>query len=409
MDILSLFLLILVFFGPLFIIILYFLKIFLKFPSIFLSQLFIADIFTLLWSLAGIPVLITQDFFSLKDLIIIEELGVIFGSLGFIFLFFTFNQSHFGIKRSLFSRIGILIFGIIAGIKFSLLLINNPTSSVYGLYIENGVLKRHTAPLISLLVLIAFLLLITVLFLYTYWQKSYPSFIISEDIKKKSLYSTYLMLLGVSFNYLGLILPIHLLGISNALFLISRFFITFSYILITMMIAQNPIITLHEKGNPRYLLDKGIIGWILSENSDLGPETVLKSENMINVYNLTEKELTLFAVGSIAIIGIGQNFDENQFIIPFPMREKELSVICYSFTMYDSSITDQRRNNTANIVFGIVIPRLFLNYLGNTLLESFSLIKSIKPGDDFHQLKTKIDFFEETNKTLTNLLLQNIG
>lgn len=409
MDFFSLFLLNLIFFGPLIIIILYFIKIIIKFPSIFLVQLFIADIFALLWVLAGIPVLVTQDFFSLTELIIIEELGVIFGTLGFIFLFFTFNQSHFGIKRSIFARIGAIAFALLAGIKLSLLLINNPNSSVYGLYIENGILKRYTAPFVSILVLIAFSLLILVLFLYTFWQKNYPDFIISQDIKRKSLYSSWLMLAGVSLNYLGLILPIHLLGISNALFFISRFFISFSYIFITLMIAQNPIITLHEKANPKYLIEKGIIGWVLSTNSESGPETVLKSDIMVKVYNLTDKEFALFAVSSIAIIGIGQNFIENQFIIPFPIREKELSVICYSFTMHDSTLIDKRRNKTANIVFGIVIPRQFLNFLGNIFSESFSLNKSIRSYNDFNQLKTKVNFFEETNKTLSNLLLQKIS
>ena len=103
------------------------------------------------------------------------------------------------------------------------------------------------------------------------------------------------------------------------------------------------------------------------------------------------------------------NFIENQFIIPFPIREKELSVICYSFTMHDPTLIDKRRNKTANIVFGIVIPRQFLNFLGNIFSESFSLNKSIRSYNDFNQLKTKVNFFEETNKTLSNLLLQKIS
>lgn len=408
MDLLSLTFFNLLFFGPLIITILYFFKVIIKIPSFFVIQLFISDICIFLWAFAGIPVLIEQDLFTFYELIIIEELGVIFGSIGFVLFLFSFKHSYSGIIRDILARTGIITFGLLAGVKLGLLLTDNPTTSEYGLYVSNETLMRYTNPIISLIVLIAFISLTAVIFMYSFWQKGFPDYLLASNVKRNSVLSAYLMLAGVTTNYIGLILPIHLLGISNALFFISRFFITFSFIFITLMVAQNPIITLKEKGNTKFLIENGTVGWILALNTDLGPETILKSSQMIDVYNLREKELTLFAVSSIAIVGIGQNFIDNQFIIPFPTKEKELSVLCYSFTMHDRTLTDPRMKNMANIVFGIVIPRSFINYLGNIVPESFSFTETIKNFKDFNELKENINLFEETNKTLRNLILQKI-
>ena len=118
--------------------------------------------------------------------------------------------------------------------------------------------------------------------------------------------------------------------------------------------------------------------------------------------------MSLFAVSSIAIVGIGQNFVDNLFIIPLPTKEKELSSICYSFTIYDPTIEDPRRNNIGNVIFGIIVPRVFIEYLGNVEIESFSITKKIQKAKSFQDLLEQVDFLEETNETLRNLLLNKI-
>lgn len=390
---------------PLIIAIIYFSRIVYKSLSVFLVQLLLADIAILFWGIAGIPVLLPQNIFTNTELIHIEELGVIIGSFGFIFVSFIFNTPHFGNKHLILSRIGIVAFGLLAGIKVALLLMNNTSESIYGLYLSNGVLHRYTNPFIQVLVLIAFILLIAVLLLYSQWQNKFPEYLISKDTKKKSFYATLLMGIGVSINYLGLFVPV--IEHAHLLFLISRFFITFSFILITLMIGQNPIITLKEKGSPYYMVANGVVGWVLAINTDLGPSPEAYSEQTAQLYSLNAKDLILFAVSSISIVGIGQNFTDTQFIIPYPSREEELSVLCFSFSMPDPLVKDQRKTE-ASIVFGIIIPKIFLNYLGNIGQESFTMAKKIEKFHTIQELKENIDFDKETFLIVRNLLVKNI-
>jgi hypothetical protein len=397
-----------IFFAPLIAVIVIFLKTISKFPSFFLFQLLFADISILIWGFAGIPVLTPQDFFSMKDLIFIEQIGVIFGSIAFILVIFTFSHPLFGNKLLFFSRIGIIIFGLIAGIKVSLILIKNPNASIYGLYIVNDSIKRYTDPFITNLVLIGFSLLILVIIMYSFWQNKFPSYLISENIKKQSFYASIMMTTGVAMNYTGLILPISILEISSAFFLISRFFITFGFIFLTIMVTQNPIIILKERSNPKYLVENGVVGWMLVVNTDQGPELKVLSPNSKNRYDLDDKYTMLFAVSSISIVGIGQNFADTQFIIPYPTKEKELSVICYSFTMFDPTLKDFRRNNIADIVFGLIIPNYFLNYLGNIGKGSFSLISKLHSFKTLQELISQLNFSDETCFTLRNLLVHKI-
>lgn len=406
MDLFSLFILTLLFFGPLLITILYFIKILLKIPSVFTFQLLLSDLAILLWGFAGIPVLVQQDIFFNHQLITIEHLGVIFGSISFIILFFSFNHPYLGIKQILIARIGIISFGILAGIKIAGLLINDTSSSIYGLFIDEGDLKRYTSPFITLIVLIAFVSLVITLFMHSYANRKFPNYLVSDSVKKKSFFSAYLMTIGVAFNYVGLILSIQLLGISNILFLISRFFITFAFIFITLMIADHPVITIRERGNTKFLIDKGIIGWILVNNADNGPEINAISEKSKKVYNISDKEMILFAVSSITMAGIGQNFVNSEFIIPFPLKENELSVVCQSFEIVDPTLQDPRRNHLADVVFGIIIPKPLVNYLGSIVKGSFSINEKIISFNTFQEFIKGTDFSLETSITLRNLLIQ---
>ena len=389
--------------APLIIAIIYFFQIIYKAPSLFVIELLLADVCNLIWNLAGIPVLIPQNIFNNVDLIIIEELGVIFGSFGFIIIYFVFNTPYYGNKQLILSRIGILAFALITGVKIALILINNTSKSIYGLYILNGTLKRYTDPVIQILVLIAFLFLVIVLFMYSIWQKKFPEFLINKNIKNNSIYATIMMGIGVSMNYVGLLSPI--LNYANILFLVSRFFISFSFIFITMMVAQNPIIILREKGNPNYLVENGIVGWLLIINTDLGPEPKIVSEKSRKLYDLQEKDLMLCAVSSISIVGIGQNFTNTEFIIPYPSRERELSVLCYSFTIKDPTLQDPRRENKADVVYGIILPKILLQYLG-MFQGSFTITRKVTAEKTIQELLSQVDFSQETLLTFRNLLLQ---
>lgn len=406
MDLLITFLIAIIYFLPLIIAIFYFAKIIFKFPSSFMMHLFLADICILIWGIAGIPVLLSETMVTYEELIIIEEIGVIFGSIAFILIFFIFNNPYYANKQPLFSRSGVITFSFIMGIKFALILQNNTNSSIYGLYILNGTLQRYTDPLISIIVLIAFLLLILVLTMFSLWQQRFPDYLIKKDIKKKSIYGTIMIAIGVAINYVGLIIPI--LNLSQILFLISRFFVAFGFIFITLMVIENPIIILKEKGNPYSLIDKGIVGWVLVSTTDHGPDPKVISDKTKKLYKITDKELVLFSVSSISIVGIGQNFTNTQFIIPFPEKEDKLSVLCYSFSMKDPTLKDPRKSNTTNIVFGIILPKVLVNFLGNILQESFSIAETAKNYETIMDLIKGMNFAEETFQTIRNLLLHKI-
>lgn len=408
MDLITPLFLTILFFSPLIIAIVYFIKIIVKSLSVFNFQLLLADIFILLWCAAGVPVLIHQDYFLPTELIIIEELGVIFGALSLLFLNLVFNQPYYGNKQLFFAQTGVVAFGLIAGAKLALILINNPNNSIYGLYISNGKLLRYTSPVISFLILLGFCFLVILIFMFSLWQNKFPNYLISTRIKTTSFYAAALLFIGASLNYFGILLPISFLGISNTLFFSSRFFLSFAFILITVMITQNPIITLKEKGNPNYLIENGVVGWILVANTDQGPEIKIISDNSKKLYSLDERTLMLYAVSSISIVGIGQTFADTQFIIPFPTKEKELSVICYSFNMNDPTLKDPRRKNRADLVYGMIIPRVFLNYLGNIGLDSFSLTKKVITYQTMSDLMSEIDLAKETKLTFRNLLSNKI-
>ena len=233
----------------------YFIKAVTNIPSIFMIQLLLANILVILWVLAGIPVLVSPELFLLNDIILIEHLGVIAGSLTVNFIFLTFSTSYFGNKMVILPRLGVGIFSIIIGLKLSLILINNPFETIYGLRISENTLQRHTHPLISLLALTGFLLLIIVLLVYSIWQSKFPNYFITQETKNNSFLSALLIGLGIIINFVGIILPSSYLTISNFALLISRFIVAMGFIFMSLQFYKNPIITLTEKNNPKTLLN----------------------------------------------------------------------------------------------------------------------------------------------------------
>ena len=406
MDLLITILIAIIYYLPLIIAIIYFAKIIFKFPSSFMEHLFFSDICILIWGIAGIPVLLPQTMVTNEELIIIEEIRVIIGPIPLILIFFIFNNPYYANKQPLFSRAGVVAFSFIMGIKFALILQNNTNSSIYGLYILNGALQRYTDPIITIVVFIAFLLLIIVLTMFSLWQQRFPDYLIKQNIKKKSFYGTAMIGIGVAINYIGLFIPI--LDLAQILFLVSRFFVAFGFIFITLMVIENPIIILKEKGNPNSLIDKGVVGWILVSTTDYGPDPKVISEKTKELYKITEKELVLFSVSSVSIVGIGQNFTNTQFIIPFPEKEDRLSVLCYSFSMNDPTLKDPRKNNTTDVVFGVILPKVLVNFLGNILQESFSIAENANNYETITDLIKNMNFAEETFQTIRNLLLHKI-
>jgi len=59
-------------------------------------------------------------------------------------------------------------------------------------------------------------------------------------------------------------------------------------------------------------------------------------------------------------------------------------------------------------VFGLVVPEIFLNFLGNIIKESFSIRNKIETFKTFQDLMEKLDFQNETITTLRNLLFHKI-
>jgi hypothetical protein len=177
----------------------------------------------------------------------------------------------------------------------------------------------------------------------------------------------------------------------------------------SLQFAKNPIITLTEKSDPKMLLNNGIIGWILVTTTDIGPAVKIVSEHSESLYNLSEKDLTLFAVGSISIVGIGGNFVENRYIIPFKSDNYNLSAICVSFTIKDHTLKDPRKDQTSEAVFAILVPNIIINYLGNVTKESFSVIGKINESETIQDFIEKTDFAVETLSTIRNLLLEKIS
>ena len=387
----------------------YFIKAVTNIPSIFMIQLLLANILVILWVLAGIPVLVSPELFLLNDIILIEHLGVIAGSLTVNFIFLTFSTSYFGNKMVILPRLGVGIFSIIIGLKLSLILINNPFETIYGLRISENTLQRHTHPLISLLALTGFLLLIIVLLVYSIWQSKFPNYFITQETKNNSFLSALLIGLGIIINFVGIILPSSYLTISNFALLISRFIVAMGFIFMSLQFYKNPIITLTEKNNPKTLLNNGIIGWILITTTDRGPYVQFVSEQTKSLYKFSEKDLTLFSVSSISIVGIGGTFIENRFIIPFKTQKHDLSAICYSFTLEDPTLKDQRKKGVGENVFAIIVPNIVINYLGNVSVNSFSITKKIEEAGNLQEFIKNTNFYDETLFTLRNLLLEKIS
>ena len=76
--------------------------------------------------------------------------------------------------------------------------------------------------------------------------------------------------------------------------------------------------------------------------------------------------------------------------------------------MKDPTLKDPRKSKTTNIVFGIILPKVLVNFLGNILQESFSIAETAKNYETIMDLIKGMNFAEETFQTIRNLLLHKI-
>ena len=391
---------------PMVISLFYFIKITFKYTSFYIDQLILSNILFLLWTIAVIPVNIFTQMFDANTTILLEQLGTICGALGIIFLIEALLNPIRGTMYLLIPHTSIITFAIIIGMKFLEIFQNKPSENIYGLRLNSdGSFTRITNIFVLVIIAIAFISFLITIIYFTYLHNSMPSWIIPQNTKNRANIAVIFIILGVITNIFGLLLPSPLSQISLVL---SRITTTYGFIFLSLQYFNNPLISLSEHGNPIEYLQRGLIGWSLSSILDNGPEILHFSDSFAKYYNLSERDITFFAIITTTITGAGRNFNEKVFITPFPLKNKQLTAISYAFTHNDPRLKDPRKENKANAVFSILLPNQFMPSFGNINKTSFFIRKYIENTSTITELAQNSPFFDITLKTLRNLTLHRI-
>ncbi|HKZ41295.1 MAG TPA: hypothetical protein VJ044_10065, partial [Candidatus Hodarchaeales archaeon] len=125
-------------------------------------------------------------------------------------------------------------------------------------------------------------------------------------------------------------------------------------------------------------------------------------------YGIGEKELAVFSASAIMMGGINDRDKETVFVIPFPLKEKDLSVICYSFVIADTGISDTRKAGKTSAVYSVILLTFLLPKLGNLNRKSFVHQKEFENHPNIQTLGLNGQLFDITFETMRRFALHLI-
>lgn len=369
----------------------------LKNPSVIYFQLLISASSLLIWSLLIIPIYVTPELFTETQIILIDHLSSIIGSIGVLFFMFSIINT-FSYKLVIFPRISIVGFSIIIGSIIIQLILPN-TQTIYGIKLVNGQLIRVSPIYFSILIFISYGTLYIAVTLFIIKQNELPSYIVYEKVKQYSIYAFIVLNFGMLFQTIGTIFIFE--ANSAGWFLIgSRIFITTGFIFIVLQFTGNPLLSFSENGNPSQLISNGTINWLLIGNRDLGPEPLARSSALKNFFSPEAEQL--LTIKLMTSISLGrEEYAEEICIIPFSSSNYNLIAVGFSFLHKDSESKDPRKNGYSELLYAVIIPNLLLVYLHNLTIDSMrnqimprvmktTDLKDFLSVTDFNQLSVSV-------------------
>ena len=361
----------------------------LKYPSFYEIQLLISALAMVVWTVVVIPIYTTPELLAESEIIFIEHVSTIIGSLGVLFFIFSIINT-FSYKLMMFPRVTIIGFSMIMGSKVIQLTLS-PSETIYGIQFSNNQLIRVSPIFFSVIIGLSYLFLYLSLIFFLHNQNKLPDYIVGEKIKNYSMNAFLILTGGIIFQSIGTLLVMDAF-LSEWVLLLARFLITTGFIFIVFQFTKNPVLSFSEKGNPAKFIVNGTINWLLIGNREFGPET-LKNSSDLNKY-FSKEELQLFAVKLIASISLGsENYNEEICIIPHGNLVKKFNLVAigFSFLHKDNTAKDVRRKGMCELLFAIVVPAILLSYLNNLTIDAMreplmANLKKTENIDEFLQL-----------------------
>jgi len=357
--------------------------------------------FTGVWVLSGIPWLLNVDFLSDDNIILVAHLGSIAGIISRLLLASIFAKPSLGRATYQLAFISIICSAMLLGIRIEEIFENE--GNFYSIRMEDKWVEVYH-PFTAFIILISTITLISSFYLGIKLQNTLPDEIIDKNLKFINNAIILLFTSGGLFSVLSVIVLTEFYP--NLVFInyiTSRLLIALAFVLLARYLSFDPIFVFQERGNFNKFLNDGIIGWIISVNGDMGPDTLAFSPQISQRYNFDKTELTLFSASSLTAIGLTHSFKPTTFIIPFSGTHK-LSTINITFQHKDPTLKDPRFKQIALSVYSIVFPMSIMPKIHTFPKAERMLATSIGQTNDIHEFIQKENLDHLTNEILNIII-----
>ncbi len=214
---------------------------------------------------------------------------------------------------------------------------------------------------------------------YVDYKRLAPTLISAEEQRLNRL--------GLIFIVIGAILPSPFVSMPlvtsdpiKYLFLMRailvRFFVSIGFLFLALHITKNSLFLMSTKGTMRGLFRRGVVGWLFAEMTDQGPTIIHECESFNKHYGISESETMLFAAASLTAVGMGEDFGDTSYVLPFP-NHNELIAVNVSFLHPDPKINDPRLKDNTPCVFSVIVPSMLLSGIG-AISDTVSVLTDFK-------------------------------
>lgn len=310
------------------------------------------------WVFTSIPWMVDIPDLSDSQIILLADLGTLMGAIARILIAASFTKPNLGTLTYHSALYSIVFTSILIGVRIIEFLEDDET--YFGIKRINGLWVDTYHPIIEFIQLISVLLLVIAFISTVRSQKKMPKPLIDSGVNKLYYQVLGLFTAGGALSVLNqLFFAEKFSVVYKPFYVMSRFFILFGFLLLSQFISYNPIFILQEKSNLMKPIDSGVIGWMISYNGDLGPETLTYSSPFAEKFHVDENEFISFSASVITVIGITKSFKSSVFMIPFSGKDI-FTTLNITFQMYDPRLKDPRLGQKALCIFTIIIPKSLL-------------------------------------------------
>lgn len=243
---------------------------------------------------------------------------------------------------------------------------NNP-AKYYGLVKKEGKWVPITHPVAGILIMAGIFTLLLSLFLVNQELKKLPTYVYSDRVRRINDVAFWLLVLAYTLNFVSLVIPNQSPLLIETFSLASRALILSSLSLYFVELLQNPIFITSVGSNGQCLVKDGIVGWGLVTFGKMGPQFSHISRRWQEKLQLNQRIIVMNASALLIAAGLGDNFREYEYIIPFQGINSKIVSVCYSFRHYDPNCDDARFENKIPVVFSLFIPLHLMRMVSHIL------------------------------------------